>query len=241
MALLCLTLVYAQDKSSNMFVVHQDYVTFDKMGQYEEAAKELTEACNTHNIDGMHWNALAAEDGRYIYVTEIENMAALDDSSPWRNLRDAMGEEKFSAMMGKMDDCYTHHNDHIVYYNEDLSYIPEGYNTKDQNFRELHFLYFEPNKGKELYESLKGVKKMFNDKGSKMGYHVYRSGFGSSEDYYVVVIVGKDKLDILQRGKVNDEMLGDDRKAVFYNMIKNVGRYEGVDADYRPDISRPKQ
>ena len=239
-AMLCFTLAFSQDNPPKMFVVHQDHVTFDKMGQYEEAAKQLKEACDTHNIEGMNWNALATEDGRYLYVTEIENMAQLDDNSPWKNLSDAMGADKFSSMMDKMDECYTHHNDHIVYHAAGLSYWPEGYSVKDKNFRELHFLYYKPNKSKDLYESLKGVKKMFEDKGSKMGYNVYRSGFGSPENYYVVVISGEDKLDVLQRGKANDDVLGDDRKAVFYNMIKNVGRYQGVDADYRPDLSRPK-
>lgn len=231
------TITYAQEKEQPpMYVVHTDYVNFNKMAQYEQVAKELKDNCVKHNIQDADWMTVTAEDGRYMYVSEIKNMGELDNN-PMASLYKKMGEDAAGAMLNKMDECYDKHGNEIVHYIPELSYNPEGYSREGMNFREYHFLYYHPQNGKALNESMKKIKKMFADKGVKNGYNVYHSGFGSDESYFMVAIAGKSSLHVAQTGEENDALLGDEREAVFFEMIQLASKYDQVNGEIREDLS----
>ena len=84
---------------------------------------------------------------------------------------------------------------------------------------------------------MKGVKQLFESKGSKSYYRVYRSGFGCPENFYLVAISSKDELDSAVQGKANEEALGEERGSVFGNLMKYVSRFEEVTGYMRPDLS----
>lgn len=240
--LLLLTLVFAfnfsnaQDYQPTMFAIHTDNVKFGMMAQYEEAAKELKAHCDKHGVEGANWMAISVEDGRYVYVTPIKSMADLD-KNPMGNLAEKMGKEELAKLFDKMDDCYDSHSDSVVHYMSNLSHTPEGYSTEGKNHREYHFLYYAPKHSKEMNTAMANVKKMFEEKGVKNGYEVYHSGFGSEESYYMVAISGTDDLSVAQGGKDNDKLLGEEKDAVFWEVIKLASRYDQVEATMRPDLS----
>ncbi|WP_299126107.1 hypothetical protein [uncultured Winogradskyella sp.] len=233
--LFAFNLANAQDEQPTMFAVHTDNVTFDMMPKYEELAKKLKENCEKYNID-INWTAISVEDGRYVYVTPIKNMAELDEN-PMGNLAEKMGKEAMGEMFNEMDDCYDSHSDSVIHLMPELSYIPEGYSTEGKNHREYHFLYYSPKNAKEMKEGMAKVKEMFKTKGVKNGYSVYHSGFGSEESYYMVSVAGSSDLSIAQGGEENDKLLGDDKDATFWNVIKLATKYDQVEADIRPDLS----
>ncbi len=226
----------AQDEQPTMFSVHTDNVKFDMMQKYEQLAKQLKENCEKYDIKDINWTAITVEDGRYVYVTPIKNMADLDKNS-MGDLAKKMGEENMGKMFDEMNECYDSHSDAIVHLSTELSYIPEGYSTKGQNHREYHFLYYAPKNAKEMNVAMAKIKEMFKTKGVKNGYEVYHSGFGSEESYYMVAIAGDDDLAIAQEGKENDKLLGDEKDATFYNLIKLTTKYDQVEATVRPDLS----
>ena len=78
---------------------------------------------------------------------------------------------------------------------------------------------------------------MFKAKGVKNGYEVYHSGFGSDESYYMVAIAGASEMDIVQDGEDNDKLLGGEKDAVFWDVIKLTSRYDQVEGNLRPDLS----
>lgn len=240
LALLTVVLAFnsaiAQDAQPTMFAVHTDNVKFNKMAQYEALAKQLKDNCEKYNIKDVNWTAISVEDGRYVYVTPIKSMADLD-KNPMGDLADKMGEEEMGEMFEKMNECYDSHSDEVVHFMPKLSHLPEGYNTQGKNYREYHFLYYSPKDAKAMSENMEKVKDMFKAKGVKNGYEVYHSGFGSEESYYMVAIAGEDDLAIAQGGKDNDELLGDDKDAVFYDVIKHTTKYDRVVATMRPDLS----
>lgn len=236
MLMLCVTFMFAQDNEPTMFVVHVDNVNYNKMAQYEQLAKELKENCEKHNVQGLNWTTVSTEDARYYYVSPIKNMAELDEN-PMSELFEKMGEEKAGAMFEKMDECYDSHSNSVIHYLPKLSYNPEGYSIKDKNYREYHFLYYSPKNGKAVGESMKKVKKMFEDKGIKNGYSVYHSGFGDDESYFMIAVAGEDALDIATTGKENDKLLGEEGNATFFELIQLASRYDQVDGSIRPDLS----
>ncbi|WP_299117154.1 hypothetical protein [uncultured Winogradskyella sp.] len=231
---------YSQEKEKEqqptMFVVHTDNVKFEMMPKYEEISKKFKTVCEENDIKDMTWTTISVEDGRYVYVSPITNMADLD-KNPMESLAKKIGEEEMKKMFDGMDECYDSHSDAIVHFMPELSYMPEGYNTQDKNQREYHFLYYSPKNGKEMKEAMAKVKEMFETKGVKNGYEVYHSGFGSDENYFMVSIAGTSDVAIAQGGEENDKILGDERKATFWNVIKLTTKYDQVEASIRPDLS----
>lgn len=134
MALVVFSCLNAQEGQLTMFVVHTDNVKFEKIPKYEELALKLKESCEKHDITEMSWTAISVEDGRYIYVSPIKNMADLD-LKPMESLAKKMGKEEMGKMFEEMDDCYDSHSNSIVHYLPELSYIPDGYSTEGKNHR----------------------------------------------------------------------------------------------------------
>ena len=232
-----MNLSFAQDKQPTMFSVHTDNVKFNKMMQYEEAAKEMKDNCVKYNVQGASWTAISIEDGRYVYVTPINNMADLDKNA-MGDLFEKMDKEAASAMFEKMDECYDSHSNHVVYYSDTLSYYPTSAGSDEgKNHREYHFLYYTPSNGKAMNEAMKGVKTLFESKNISNSYSVYHSGFGSEESYYMVSIAAKDDLEVAQYGQANDKILGDEGKAAFFKVISLTSRYNQVEGQIRPDLS----
>lgn len=240
-ALLVVFNLSAQDNQPTMFTVHTDNVKFDKMMQYEEAAKELKSAFEKHNIPDVSWTALSIEDGRYVYVSAIENMADLDKNI-MAGLYEKMGEEAADAMFSKMDECYDSHGNTIVHYLPKMSYHPESEGSMaGKNHREYHFLYYAPKNAEAMKEGMTEIHDMFKKRNIANGYSVYHSGFGSPESYYMVSISAKDGLEIAQNGKLNDEAFTDEDQATFFKVIQLTTRYDKVEGRLRPDLSyQPK-
>ncbi|MFT4804253.1 MAG: hypothetical protein ACJAZK_000836 [Psychroserpens sp.] len=240
LTLLC-TLVFAlnlansQDRPT-MFAVHTDNVKFEMMPQYESLAKQMKEACLRHKIADANWTAISIEDGRYVYITPISSMADLD-KNPMGSLSEKMGAEAVKEMLGEMDQCYDSHSDSVVHHIAELSFMPDGYNTEGKNHREYHLLYYAPKDGQAMKEAMANVKALFQSKNVKTGYDVFHSGFGSEENYYMVVISGKDDIEVAQSGLANKEAMGDEGQATLFNVIKLAKRYDQVEAEIRPDLS----
>lgn len=226
---------HSQD-APTMFVVHTDNVKFEKIPEYEQASKSLKENCEKHAIADLTYTAISVEDGRYVYVSPIENMAELD-KNPMGALFEKMGKEAAGKLFSDMDQCYDSHGNAVIHHLPKLSYRPDAYTTEGKNFREYHFLYYSPKNGKALEEAIMKIKELFQSKGVKNGYDVYHSGFGSEESYYMVSVAGEDNMDIAMIGKENDKLLGEERGPTFFNMIKLTSRYDQVEGQIRPDLS----
>ena len=51
---------------------------------------------------------------------------------------------------------------------------------------------------------------MFAEKGSNTHYRVYRSGFGTRGEFYMVAVAAKDAVDYATKATANDALLGED-------------------------------
>jgi len=81
------------------------------------------------------------------------------------------------------------------------------------------------------------IKALFEQKGSKEYYRVYRNGFGSMESFYLVSVSAKDEIDSANRGKANEDVLGPDRWETFSKVMNNITRMEEYSGSMRPDLS----
>jgi hypothetical protein len=237
--LLFCILSFSQDGDKvQSFWIHEDPVKPSKVGQYEEAAKELTENMVKHNVQGTSWLCASTNDFRYLYITPIENMAELDTNT-MAPLFEGMGNEAAGAIFDKMNQCYDNHYDYVIHLIPGLSYQPSGINQtpEGQNYRRFFYAYTTPDKAGDLGKAFKAVRDFFEEKGSKAYYRVYRSGFGAKEDFFMVAMAAEGPVEFAQRGVSNDKLLGDDRWEVFNNILSNSSRFEEYEGQMRPDLA----
>jgi len=229
----CFTLnfTYAQQR----YQVHVDYVKPYKYEDYIKISKEFIKACNEHQ-PATSWVTVSTSDDRFMYVSPIENFADLD-KDPFAGMAEKMGDN-FGKIFEQFNECYDKHSNYVLVLNDELSYMPNGISQtqEGQNYRTFYMMYHTPSNHGKLKEAIKGVKKMFEEKGSKEYYRIYHSGFGNDEEYFMVAISAKDPIDAATRSKANDELLGDSAKEVFGKLMQATERFEEFTGWMRPDL-----
>ncbi|TDQ29394.1 hypothetical protein [Zeaxanthinibacter enoshimensis] len=238
------TLMQGQsDADYQSFWVHEDHVKPAMVNKYENVNKKLVSELKAHNIQDEQWITTQTDDYRYLYVGQIDNMASLD-RPVFASLAEKMGSDKMGSLFSEMNDYYDKHFDYVIHLDKKLTYMPEGINQtpEGQDFRKFYYVYTTPaNRGK-LAENFKKIKKLYQDKGSKVSYRVYRSGFGAPEDYFLVAIAAKDALSYEQQAVANRSLLGEEAKPLFDEMSQYMSGMEVVTGTMRSDLAySPKQ
>ncbi len=236
--ILPMCLIQAQESKNQAFYVHEDQVRPSMTLEYEAISKEFAEVCKKHHLQDVSWNVAATTTGRYMNISPIENMAALDNNV-FAPLREKMGDEAFGEIFKRFNKCYDVHRDYIVYLNEELTYMPEGISLtqEGQNFRKWHRLYVAPENIQNLKGKLKELKALFEKKGSKEYYRIYHNGFGAEGDYYVAVISAKDAEDYARGSKENEALLGAEGEKLFGEMFTYILRYESDEGEMKPGLA----
>ncbi len=236
-------LALSGQEAPKMFWVHEDQVKPSMIMEYEKAAKALVENCEKYNIQTLGWITTVTNDHRYLYVSPISSMSDINYDG-FKPLQEAMGAESFGQMFTDMDKCYDAHGDYILHLNEDLTYMPEGFTQtpEGENYRRFYYVRTTPENNGMLKEKMKAIRDFFAEKGSKVHYRVYQSGFGTMGNYYLVAIAAKDGISFETVGEENDAILGEERHQVFGDMMKYVTSIEEVTGMMRPDLAySPKQ
>jgi len=239
--LFCLFLavsMFAQEGKNQAFWIHEDQVKPSMMAEYEKASKDLVEACKTNNVKNMQWSVASMDDGTYLSITPIENLADIQNMD-FNDLQEKIGEDSFNKMFENFNKCYDKHGDYVTILVPSLSYMPEGLttNTPGQDYRVWHRMDVTPANMKKVQSKMKELKELFASKNSKMPYRIYRSGFGNVGDSFVAVISAKDAMDYDSKSVENDKLLGEDGKNLFNEMFEYVDAYQVKRGSMRPDLA----
>lgn len=218
--------------------VHEDVVLPSMVNEYETLVKELVANIKKYNIQELKWITAVTSDFRYLYLYPLANMAELDKDN-WKSLRDKMGADKLGDLFKRLSKCYDTHFEYVLRLDKELTYMPGGINLtpEGKNYRRFYYLRYTPQQEEKLVASLKAIKDMFQKKGSKMEYRIYRSGFGSGGDYFLVALAAKDVMAYETMNAENDKLLGEEAGKVFGEMMKNISKMEEISGGMRPELA----
>lgn len=240
--LLFMPLSLLRGQGNQMFWVHEDVVKPSMVGEYEGVIKELTDNMKKFNIPEIKFIVSNLADSRYLYVSPLANMAALD-KPVFATLAEKMGSDAMTDLFNRMDKCYDTEQDYVITLDNELSYQPGGIDQtpKGQDYRKFHYLHVAPGDRAMIRAKMKAVKDLFESKGSKMYYRVYSSGFGTRGDFYMVAIAAKDAVDYAQKGTENDALIGEEGGKVMGDLFGHLLKYEEVTGRMRPDLAYAPQ
>lgn len=240
-ALFCLLMtagIWAQEVKNQAFWIHEDRVKPSMMAEYEKVSKDFVETCKKYALKDVEWATASMDDGTYLYISPIQSMADIEKNS-FEPLKEAMGDEEFSKIFKDFDKCYDAHGDYVTVLDSELSYMPEGLvtDTPGKNYRVWHRLDVTPSNIQNIQGKMKELKSLFANKGSKMYYRIYRSGFGNVGNYYVAVISAKDAQDYDRMSEENDQLLGEEGQKLFQEMFNYVDKYSVKRGGMRQDLA----
>ncbi|MBT8185542.1 MAG: hypothetical protein KJN76_11930 [Eudoraea sp.] len=232
-----LCLLAQETNKSQSFWVHEDVVKPSMIAEYESVCKELTANMKTHNIQEVNTIVANTADNRYLWVGPIENMAQLDKPM-FKTLAEKMGAEKMGALFDRMDKCYDIEQNYIIVMDNEMSYMPEGITQtpEGQDYRKFHYFHYTPGNRAAVKEKVKAIKELFERKGSKLHYRVYRSGFGTRGEFYMVAVAAKDAADYANKVAENNESLGEEWVNTYNSFISTLEKYEVFEGTMRPDM-----
>jgi hypothetical protein len=154
-------------------------------------------------------------------------------------LAEKMGEENFRAIFSRFDKCYDTHRNYMVHLINDMSYMPNGLttNTEGEDYRKWHFFHVTPQNVANLRNKMKEIQSLYETKGAKQYFRIYRNGFGSTGDYYLVVISAKDAQSYAKTSEETDKLLGEEGEKLFNDLMQYVHKYESKTGRMRPDLA----
>ena len=226
-----------ETKKSQTFWVHEDVVKPSMVAEYESICKELTGNMKKHNIQEVNTIVANTADNRYLWVGPLENMAQLDQPM-FETLSAKMGADKMEALFDRMDKCYDIEQNYLIIMDNELSYMPGGITQtpEGQDYRKFHYYYYTPGNRAAVKERVKAIKSLFESKGSKLNYRVYRSGFGTRGEFYMVAVAAKDAADYANKIAENNETMGDEWLDTYNSFMATLDKYEVFEGVMRPDM-----
>ena len=135
--------VQAQEVKSQKFVVHEDMVKPSKIAEYEAATKLFAETMKEHNATEANYLTVSLDDMRYLYVSAIDNLAALD-ANPFESVVEAMGEDGFDEMMSGYDGTFETHKNYVISLDHGLSYNSGEITMDGVDFRHFSYYFINP-------------------------------------------------------------------------------------------------
>tara|TARA_R110002020_G_scaffold5516_8_gene22920 strand:- start:948 stop:1715 length:768 start_codon:yes stop_codon:yes gene_type:complete len=229
----------AQNGSTTQaFWIHEDQVKPAMLKEYEAVTKDFIKACKEHNLKDADWTTARIDGGTYLTIAPINSMADFD-KNPMAPLAEKMGEENFRAIFSRFDKCYDTHRNYMVHLINDMSYMPNGLttNTEGEDYRKWHFFHVTPQNVTNLRNKMKEIKSLYETKGATQHFRIYRNGFGSTGDYYLVVISAKDAQSYAKTSEETDKLLGEEGEKLFDDLMQYVHKYESKTGRMRPDLA----
>jgi hypothetical protein len=230
--------IQAQETKSQKFVVHEDVVIPSKVAAYEAATKKFAATMSEHNATDAAFLTVSLDDMRYLYVSAIDNLAALDNN-PFEKVVEAMGEEGFADMMSGYHDTFETHKNYVINLSHELSYNSGEILMEGVNYRNFTYYFVDPDKWQEAKAIAKEWTERHAAANAPHGYRIYTGGIGT-EPMIMVVQWAKNAQEYHANQAANQSALGDveDLQNRTMAITRKMESYDGM---IRPDLSyQPK-
>jgi hypothetical protein len=232
-----LNLSIAQESDGpQMLLIHEDRVIPAQSEKYLEAAKNLKQALTDNDVLNFSYMGFWLYDGSVIYVSQVDNFAALD-TSPWKELSNKMGKEETEALFAQFDGTYNTHRDYIAYFHPSLSYKPELIQEPGNNFKEWMYLYYNEEDQEAMMDVMKDWKALYESKGISDGYTIYTAGLGHYGPVVVIHSWAKSEVEMAKKSEDHMAVLGAERMELMKKTMPLIREQKSIRGYFMEDIS----
>jgi len=235
LAIFTIATAFSINAQDQQYWIYADYVKPSMQMEYIQTSKDLVAACKKNNLQTFSFSCVRSDDGIYNFIVPIAKMGDLDKDY-FGPLAEKMGKENMQVLWDRFDKCVDRNRSYVLTYKKELSYIPTAAIPDTENYRKHHYFYISQSNIKVVTDKIKAITALYTKKNSKVNYRIYRNGFGTTEDYFLVSVAATNEEEYAKRAEENRILLGDEGKVLFDDLYKSISRYDVKTAMTQNDL-----
>jgi len=225
------------DKDWDLLVIREDVVEPSATVSYEGALADITSFFKENNIQNANYLTQLQDNYHYTHIFKLGELDLLDKglmayvSAPNK-------QTELQLLLDNMNSNLVSSKMMVVKYMPGLSYVPNENNWLDkQPYRRWNYFYFFPGTEKDVEQVLLTWKTLYQSKGVKYGFRVFKGVVGTDNPVYILTTWAADPLAYQQNLQDNMKKLGDEGAKAWISMMGLVRDAETVEGWYLPQYS----
>ena len=232
-----ITFSQISDSSLNYLMVREDNVKPARAADYEASLTDLATFLGDNKVKNVNYMTQLQDNYHYAHVAQLNSMDDINGG-----LRSYIKGEKKSAefdlIWEDLNETINSYRYYVVKYEPELSYVPDGKVwLEEAPYRRWNYLHFEPGTEEEAEQILLAWKNLYQDKGVKSGFRVFKGIIGLDQPVIMFTTWSKTPLDYQIELQESIEQLDEEGTILWVAMMELVRKAETVEGWYLPQYS----
>ena len=233
------TIAWSQisDEKWDLILIREDKVYPSMTDEYEMTLMDIKEYVEEKKVKGINYFTYMQDDYIFARVMPIHQLKDLKDGI-YEYVEKKVNDPEFTLMTEYVNEAIASYRYYIVQYKRDLSYLPEGDDWAEGSpYRKWSYYYFKPGTENEVESVLASYKQLYEKRGVKMGFRVFKGFIGIEQPVYLLNTWAEDPLDYHQNLQEVSEILGEEGMALWSKMISYADEVVAVEGWYLQQYS----
>lgn len=225
------------DESWNYLLVREDAVRPSMTVDYEASLADLTLFLKENQIKKVNYLTQLQDNYNYAHVSALKNLNEIGGGLE-AFIRGDDKSAEFELIWSDLTATIEAYRYYVVQYMPELSYVNDGKVwLEEAPYRRWNYYYFEPGKETEVNEILMAWKNLYEDKGVKNGFRVFKGVIGLEQPVILFTTWAASPLDYQQNLQETIELLGEQGSVLWMAMLDLVRDVETIEGWYLPQYS----
>jgi hypothetical protein len=231
------TFAQITDKDLNYLLVREDAVKPAMASYYEASLTDLGNFLSENNIKKVNYMTQLQDNYNYTHVTLLESMEDINGGLKAFIKGDKKSAE-FDLIWSDLNETIESFRYYVVKYEPELSYVPDGKVwLEEAPYRRWNYLHFEPGTEEVAEDILRAWKNLYENKGVKSGFRVFRGVIGLDQPVLMLTTWSKSPLDYQIELQESIALLDQEGTILWLAMMELVREVETIEGWYLPQYS----
>lgn len=231
--------VFAQlsDDNWNYLLIREDAVMPSMTLDYEASLADLTLFLEENKVKKVNYLTALQDNYNYTHITSLKSLNEIG-SGLESFIRGDDESAEFELIWSDFTETIEAYRYYVVKYLPELSHVPDGKVwLEEAPYRRWNYYYFEPGREQDVNEILMAWKNLYERKGVKNGYRVFKGVIGLEQPVILFTTWAEDPLDYQQNLQETIKLLGEEGSVLWMAMLDLVRDVETVEGWYLPQFS----
>ena len=218
-------------------VVRDDVVRPSMTVYYEASLSDLSLFLTENQIQSVKYVTQLQDNYHYTHITPLKDLNEIEGGLR-AFIRGDKRSAEFDLIWSDLNETIESYSFYVVKYEPELSYVPDGKVwLEEAPYRKWNYYYFYPGTENEVENIVKAWKNLYEDKGLKHGFRVFRGVTGIEQPVIIFTTWAASPLEYHANLQDNIDLLENEGALLWMAMMELVRKVETVEGWYLPQYS----